>query len=60
MSDSSDDHNPLTVVDPIHDSVVPDPNPMVVASGELDGTGRAGLEREGVDSRSNAGSDRVT
>lgn len=54
VRDPGDDHHAVAVVDGVHDPVVADPDPVVVAAGELDGAGWAWLERERVDRVSDA------
>lgn len=49
MGDSSDDHDALGVIDGVHDPVVAHSNSIIVAPGELDGAGRAGIAGKCVD-----------
>lgn len=49
MGDSSDDHQALVVVDGIHDPVVADSNPIIVAPGELDDSYRSGTVGQAID-----------
>jgi hypothetical protein len=49
VRDSGDDHEPHVVVDRVHDPVVADADPEVVASGELDRASRPRLLGEAVD-----------
>jgi hypothetical protein len=59
MGDASDDHEPLLVIDRVHDSIVADADSIVVASGERDNPDGSGLARECVNGGSEAGPQRV-
>ena len=56
MGDASDDDHAPIVIDGIHDPVVADSNPIVVAPGELHASGRPRIIAEPVD----CGRDAVT
>jgi hypothetical protein len=49
VSNASDDDQALVVVNGIHDAIVADSNPVIVAPGERDGSGRSGVVGEAVD-----------
>jgi hypothetical protein len=49
VSDSGDDHQTLSIVDGVHHAVVTNPDPVVVATGELDRAARSRIVGEGVD-----------
>jgi hypothetical protein len=49
VGDPRDDHDLRLVVDRVHDPVVPDPDAVVVATGEPRRSGRTWLQRESVD-----------
>lgn len=59
VGDSGDDHQALIVVDCVHDSVVADSHPVVVAPGELDGSGWTWIEGQGVDGSRDALAERA-
>jgi hypothetical protein len=58
MSDPSDEHESLLIVDCVHDSVAPDSDAVVVAPGELAAAGRSRIEGESVDRLTYALADR--
>lgn len=49
MGDSSDEHDPVGVDDRVHDSIRADPDPEVVAAGQLRRATRTRFGRERVD-----------
>jgi hypothetical protein len=51
VGDSRDQDDSLLVVDPVHDAIVADADPEVVAAGELLRSARARVVTEGVDRR---------
>ena len=53
MGNSGHEHEPLRVVHRVHDPVIADPNPEVVAAGELRRAVRTRIRRERVDRRTN-------
>ena len=49
MGDASDDYDALVVINGVHDPVLADSNPVIIAAGELGGPDRLWMAGKGID-----------